>query len=171
MSLNFRLLPHFLACGLFLAPLLAHAEFKVATVDVNRVLNESPDAKEKKKELDAASLKAKAKVDEERKTLKATEDKLKQSGAASDSKEVEKFRQDAKDFARMVKDTDEDLRKQFMKINKELTERALGAIRKYAEQNKIDLVLDKGETSRGPVLFGQASADITSDVIKLANSK
>ncbi|MBX7144887.1 MAG: OmpH family outer membrane protein [Oligoflexia bacterium] len=152
-------------------PSLARADFRVATVDVNRVLNESPDAKNKKKELDAASLKAKSKVDEERKVLKATEDKLKQSGAAPDSKEVEKFRQDAKDFARMVKDTDEDLRKQFMKINKELTDRALSAIRKYAEQNKIDLVLDKGESSRGPVLFGQASADITEEVIKQVNAK
>jgi Skp family chaperone for outer membrane proteins len=147
----------------------AFAEFKVATVDVNRVLNETKDAKVKKKELDEVSLKAKAKIEEKRKGLKATEDKLKAGSISPDSKEADKFRNDAREFARFVKDTDEDLKKHFLKTNKELTDRALDIIKKYATSHSIDLVLDKGEKGRGPVLFGAVSADITEDVIKTLN--
>lgn len=148
---------------------VAQAEFKVATVDVNRVLNESKDAKVKKKELDEITLKAKAKIEDRRKVLKATEDKLKAASVSPDSKEAEKFRTDAREFARFVKDTDEDIKKEFLKTNKVLTDKALDLIKKYAQQHKIDLVLDKGEKGRGPVLFGDTSADITEDVIKSLN--
>lgn len=158
-----------LAALLLFSTSVAQAEFKVATVDVNRVLNESKEAKVKKKELDDITLKAKAKIEERRKTLKATEDKLKAASASPDSKEAERFRTDAREFARFVKDTDEDIKKEFLKTNKVLTDKALELIKKYAQQNSIDLVLDKGEKGRGPVLFGDASADITDAVIKTLN--
>jgi outer membrane protein len=147
----------------------AVADYRIATVDVNRVLNESKEAKEKKKTLDDVTLKAKAKIESERKTLKTTEEKLKKDNIKPDSKEADKFRQDAREFARMVKDTDDDLKQRYLKINKDLTDAALAAIRSYAEGKKIDLVLDKGKDARGPVLFGDTSADITEDVIKSMN--
>ena len=158
-----------LAAVFVLSASAAQAEFRVATVDVNRVLNETKEAKVKKKELDEISLKAKSKIEEKRKVLKATEDKLKSASVSPESKEAEKFRTDAREFARFVKDTDEDIKKEFLKTNKFLTDKALDIIKKYAEQHSIDLVLDKGEKGRGPVLFGDASADITDDVVKSLN--
>lgn len=148
---------------------ITNADYRVATVDVNRVLNESKDAKTKKTELDSISMKAKSKIEAQRDTLKATEEKLKKAGVKSDSKEADKFRQDAKEFGRLVKDTEDDLKKQFLKVNKELTENALTVIRRYAEKNKIDLVLDKGDKVRGPVLYGDSTADITDAVVKDMN--
>lgn len=147
----------------------AQAEFKVATVDVNRILNETKEAKTKKKQLDELSLKAKSEIENRRKPLKAMEDKIKSGSVAADSKEAEKFRVDAREFARFVKDKDEDLRKQFMKTNKELTDKALELVRGYAKKNNVDLVLDKGDKGRGPVLFGSEGADITDDIIKTLN--
>jgi Skp family chaperone for outer membrane proteins len=163
------LLSSLLATAFICTASIALADYKVATVDVNRVLNETKDAKVKKKQLDEVSLKAKAKVEERQKALKTAEDKLKQSGAAADSKEAEKLQADAREFAHFVKDTDEDLRKEYMKINKELSDKALDIIKKYAETHGVDLVLDKGERGRGPVLFGSAAADITEDVLKSMN--
>lgn len=147
----------------------AQAEFKVATVDVNRILNESKEAKTKKKQLDDVSLKAKSEIESRRKTLKATEDKIKSGAIAPDSKEAEKFRTEAREFARFVKDKDEDIKKEFMKTNRDLTLKALDLVKKYAQSHQIDLVLDKGERGRGPVLFGDSSADITDDIIKTLN--
>lgn len=143
----------------------ASAEFKIATVDVGRVLNESKGSKEMRKKLDDMSLKAKKEIEAKRSALKATEDKLKSKKIAEDSREAETFRDDARAFARFVKDTEEDMKREFMKVNKDLTERALAAIKRYAEANKIDLVLDKSEQARGPVLFGDKAADITPAII------
>lgn len=164
-----RILSVLFVCALLL-PSFANADFRVATVDVNKVLNESKDAKGKKKDLDEVTLKAKTKIESQRKVLKDKEEKLKKDKVATDSKEADAFRQEAREFARMVKDTDEDLKKRYLKINKELTDAALGAVRKYAESKKIDLVLDKSNDSRGPVLFGDAGADITEDVIRSMNN-
>jgi Skp family chaperone for outer membrane proteins len=60
-----------------------------------------------------------------------------------------------------------DLEKKYMKFNKELTDKVLGKIESFAKSNDYDLVLDKSEKYRGPVLFGTTSADITEDIIKL----
>ena len=148
-----------------LAAAPALGEFRVATVDVGRVLNESKGSKEMRKKLDDMSLKAKKEIESKRSSLKAAEEKLKAGKVAEDSREAEAFRDDARAFARFVKDAEEDMKREFMKVNKELTERALAAVKKYAEANKIDLVLDKSEQARGPVLFGDKAADITPAII------
>ena len=78
----------------------AQGEIRIATVDVARIINEAPDAKAKKKELDAASEAAKSKIEA------------------------------------------------------------------YAKTNNYDLVIDKSEKYRGPVLFGKPSADITDQILE-----
>jgi len=144
-----------------ITPQLGFSEVKIATVDVARLLNDSPDAASKKKELDAISSEAKKKAETKMKDLKALETKLKDAKVSPDSKEAESFRNQARDYERFVKDTEEDIKKRFMKVNKEMTERALGKIAAYAKANSIDLVLDKSEKYRGPVLFGAETTDIT----------
>ncbi|MCB0331889.1 MAG: OmpH family outer membrane protein [Bdellovibrionales bacterium] len=160
----------FMAC-FFIYTSSVLAEYSIATVDINRVLNESKESVAAKKELDQASAKAKTKVEERRNSLKAIEAKIKAGKISPDSQEAENFRADAKDFTRYVKDTEEKLRRDFMKSNKHLTEKTLAAISKYAESNNIDIVLDKSaEGGRGPVLFGMKSFDITENIIKKVNS-
>jgi Skp family chaperone for outer membrane proteins len=153
-----------IVAGIFVSSPVS-AEFKVATVDVGRVLNESKGSKEMRKKLDDLSLKTKKDIEGKRSALKATEEKLKAAKVAEDSREAEAFRDDARAFARFVKDAEDDMKREFLKVNKELTERALTAIKRYAEANKIDLVLDKSEQARGPVLFGDKGADITAAII------
>ncbi len=161
----------FLVACLFVYTQAAIAEYSIATVDINRVLNESKESVAAKKALDKASAAAKSKVEKRRNALKAVEAKIKAGKISPESSEAENFRADAKDFTRYVKDTEEKLRRDFMKSNKKLTEKTLNAISKYAANNDIDLVLDKSaQGGRGPVLYGMKSFDITDDIIKKVNS-
>lgn len=164
---------HTLIC-LFAALLLqvpsrAIAEFKFATVDINKIINESKDAAGKRKSLEELSQNAKKKIDTKKTALLAMEKKLQESNPSEDSKEVEKYRNEVRNFNRMVKDTEDDLKKEFLKVNQSLTEKTVTVVRQYAKANQIDLVVDHSEKVRGPVLFGSTSVDITDEIIKQIN--
>jgi outer membrane protein len=144
----------------------AISEVRIATVDVGRIINEAPDAQKRKKELDAASEDAKKKLEAKGKDLQALKTKLEEQKISADSKEAESFRNQARDFERLRSDMKAELEKKYMKINKELTDKVMGQIETYAKANKFDLVIDKSEKYRGPVLFGSPSADITDEILK-----
>ncbi|MCB0310722.1 MAG: OmpH family outer membrane protein, partial [Bdellovibrionales bacterium] len=144
----------------------AQAEFKIATVDINRIINESGQSQGIKKSLDQKTLSTKKTVEEKRSALKKLEDKLRSKNVEADSAEAQNFREQAKEFSRFVKDADEELKREFMKANRQMTEKTLKVVKDYALRNKIDLVLDKSTTIRGPVLFGDSGADITDEILK-----
>ena len=112
---------------------------------------------------------AKKKVETKRVELKNMEEKLKKANIKSDDKEAENFRNQYREYTRLVKDTDEELRKETLKSYKTLSDRALKIIRDYAGNNNIQLVLDKSEAVRGPVLFGSPDFDITEQIVKQIN--
>lgn len=147
----------------------AVAEFRVATVDMNRVLNESKDAQGVRKKLEEMQSAAAKKLESKRDALKQFEEKLKAKAVTDDSKEAEIFRAQAREFERLVKDTREDMQKEFMRSNKGLSDKTLSVVQKYASSNKIDLVLDKSQAVRGPVLYAGTVFDITDDIVKALN--
>jgi Skp family chaperone for outer membrane proteins len=161
----------FLAVTLLVCTIVtpAYADFRLATVDINKVLNESSSAKAERKKLDDKAASARKKLEERGKALRTRKEALDRAEANADPKDIERFRADARDFERDVKDTDEDLKKEFLKVNRQLAERAVSIVTAYAKQNNISLVLDKGEESRGPVLFGQPTFDITPEIVKEMN--
>jgi Skp family chaperone for outer membrane proteins len=63
-------------------------------------------------------------------------------------------------------DAKADLEKRYMKVNKELTDKVYGQIEKFAKANSYDLIIDKSDRYRGPILFGDSSVDVTEQVIK-----
>lgn len=164
--MNTRLLTYFVGTLMSLASIpVCQADIRIATVDVARIINEAPDAKSKKKELDAASEEAKKKLEARGKDLQALKTKLEGQKVSAESKEAEGFREKARDFERMRADMKADLEKKYMKVNKELSEKVMSKIETYAKANNYDLVIDKSEKYRGPVLFGKPSADITDDIL------
>lgn len=144
----------------------ALAEFRVAIADVNKIINECPESKEMKKTLDEKTEKARKQIEAKKQALESVKQKIDEGKIKQDSKEADKFRADARDFSRLLNDAKEDLHRDFLKSNQVLTEKVLGLIKDYAQKNRIDLVLDRSEVSRGPVLFGSPSFDITDDIIK-----
>lgn len=149
----------------FSAAPVSAAELKIATIDVNKILNESKDAQARRKVIDEQATAARKKLDAKKTELQALESKLTAAKVDQDSKEAESFRKQARDFDRMVKDSQEELRKAFLKSNKELTDRTLALIKGYAEKNGYDVVFDKNEGGRGSVLFSKSIPDITDKVI------
>lgn len=147
---------------------LAHSEVKIGTVDVARIVNDSPEAVAKKKELDTFSEETKKKIDAKGKELQELKTKLEGSKVAADSKEAENFRNQVRDFERMRGDAKADLEKRYLKVNKELTDKVYAQIEKYAKANNYDIIIDKSDRYRGPVLFGSSSADVTEDLLKSA---
>ncbi len=154
---------------LTLFPQVLSAEVKVATVDVNRIMNELPEAKSKKKEIDEKSASVRKKIEAQRALLTEQEKHLKGQKASDSSPDAEKFRNDARSYERLIRDSDEDLRKDFLKLNKDLADKVLKVIRAYAQERKIDLILDKNEKGSSSVIYGESSADITEDIIKQLN--
>ena len=148
----------------------AAAEFKVATVDVNKILNESKEAKQAKSELDKRSAEVRKKVDAPRAELQALETKLREAKVAENSKEAQEFRTKYENYSKLLKESDEELRKEFMKTNRDLTDKAIKVIEAYAKENGIDLVLDHSEKVRGAVLYGSGGDDITDKIISEINS-
>jgi Skp family chaperone for outer membrane proteins len=164
-ALLFMLLP--LSAAL-LSPVTARAadssgKIRVATVDVNRVLNSLKEAQGKKAELDMMKKKMESQITAKRDALKALETKTKDKETPQN---VEQLRRETRDFERLVKDSDEDFKRRFLAVNRDLTEKALKLVSQYAQKHGVDLVLDKGEGGQGPVLFGSPDADITEAIIK-----
>jgi Skp family chaperone for outer membrane proteins len=155
---------------IFASSLVSYADdFKLATVDINKILNELSDSKQKKAELDKKSVGMRDKITKERNNLKLIEDKLKKSKPAQDSKEVEDFRNKVRAFERLVKDSEEEMRREFLKVNKVLTDRVVGSVQAYAKENDIKVVFDKSAPGRSPVLYGVAEADITDEILRDLN--
>lgn len=154
---------------LLMTPRAALAEFKLAVVDLNRVLNESTESKDSRKSLDDLSQKARKKIDAKKVSVAALEKKVKEGRFAEDSKEVQSFNTEARDFNRLIKDSEEEVKREFLKINKELTEKAVRTVKSYAKNKGLDLVVDRSEKNRGPILFGSEGIDITDDIISLMN--
>lgn len=156
-----------ISAGLFAVTAVdARAEYKIATVDLNRILNESSTAKEQRKTLDSMSNQAKTKIEAKKASITTMEKQIKEKGLGEDSKEVQEIGNEIKNFNRMVKDAEDEIKKEFLKINKSLTEKALKIINQYAEKKDLDLVIDRSDKTRGPVLFGDPGSDITTDIIK-----
>lgn len=145
---------------------LAHAEVRIATVDVTRIVNDSPEAAAKKKDLDTFSNETKKKIEAKGKELQALKTKLEDSKVAADSKDAENFRNQVRDFERMRGDAKADLEKRYLKVNKELTDKVYTQIEKFAKSNNYDLIIDKSDKYRGPILFGDSSVDVTEQVLK-----
>lgn len=151
----------------FSASFVFAEDLKIATVDMSRILNESTQAKAKRQELSKLSESAKKKVDEKKKTLTELEAKLKAKNISAESEEADQFRAQARDFARMVKDTEDDLKKNYLKFSKALSTEATKIINDYADKNGITLVLEKSGNAEGPVVFRKDTFDITDQVLKV----
>ncbi len=145
------------------------AEQKISTVDLGRLFSKSPEFKTGKDKIDDRASKLSKQAKEKREAILALESKIKEKSLPENSPEVENFRNEVKNFERFNRDGQEELQKEFVKLRKQVGDKVMRAVEDYAKDNKIDLVLDKSELGRSPVLFGTPESDITDEVIKKLN--
>ncbi len=144
--------------ALLLLTTLSLAEYKIVTVDINRILNESKEAKVKRAEIDKKSAAATTSLEKDNATLIALEKKARESKQEAD---IKAFKEKQRAMSKFFQETENSIQSQVAAFNEELTKKAMKEIEAYAKSEDIDLVLYKGEQPRGPVLFGEGNGDIT----------
>jgi outer membrane protein len=148
-----------------LSPIYLTAELRVATVDVGKILNESPQAQAAKQELGQKTASAKKEIVSKQAALAKLEEAIRSKGKNAQNGEVKDLRRKARELELYVSDTDEDLKAQFLARNRAITQNVLKLIEEYAVEKKIDLILNKGQVETGAVLFATKTADITNDIL------
>lgn len=161
MNIQLRIITLLIAVSAFLLPEGAFAQ-KLATVDLGKILTEAPSAKTKREEIDKKVAAAREKIEDKQKALADLQEKIAES---KDAKELDKFDKERKDLERYIQDSREEIGRQIDQTGKALTGKALTLISAYAKQNGLDLVLDKSNQFRSPLLFGEPGIDITDKII------
>lgn len=140
------------------------ADIRIGTVDMTKVLQESPSAKAKVDAIDKKATRAKEKINKQKEELVALQKKL-GDDASGTSPDAEKFRKASRELQRYVRDTEEELKTELMEVRKNVTEQAFKKVTEVAKSKNLDIVLEKSEVARGPVLFAEGVTDITSYVL------
>ena len=149
----------------------AHAadEYVVATVDVSRVINSADEAKKAKADLDEQTKKAKKLVEEKQAALKPLQDKAEKGEIKPGTKEGEEIKTKTRELVELMRDKEDEIKKSFMTLNTKLAEKTLKIVSAYAKEKNISLVLDRSESNRSAVLYGEKSFDITDEIINRFN--
>lgn len=140
-----------------------YAEYRVAIVDLNRVVNSTAEAKIKQQELEKLSSDAKQEYQKRVDKLKKLEQEYIKTSDKNKSIELEKATRDLKIY---VADKKEFLQKKFKDTNQKLIKDIVVVIKQYAKDNDIDLVLDKNSLVLGVVVYNQDAIDITQDLVE-----
>src|SRR6185312_15334562 len=147
-----------------LAPLgVAHAEMKIAVVNVPRLLEEAPQAKSAMQALQDEFAPRQKEIVQNQKDLKAKEDKLTRDGAVmaeNERRNAEKdLREGQRDLQRKQNEWVEDLNlrrnEEIGKLNRQLQQE----VEQYARGSGYDLILGEG------VVYKNESLDITAQVL------
>ena len=143
-----------------------YAEYKVAIIDLNRIVNSTTEAKIKREELEKLSNEAKKDFEKRAEKVKKIEQEYIKTNDKNKGLELEKASRDLRLFA---DDSKEKLQKKFKETNQRLIKNIVDVVRKYAKDNDIDLVLDKNSLVLGVVVYNENAIDITDDLIKRVN--
>ena len=147
-----------------LAPLgVAHAEMKIAVVNVPRLLDEAPQAKSAMQALQDEFAPRQKEIMAQQKDLKAKEDKLNRDGAVMAENERRNAEKDLRDgqreLARKQNEYVEDLNLRRNEEIGKLQRSLLQEVQAFARTSNYDLIVGEG------VLYVNESMDITAQVL------
>ena len=152
-----------------LAPRHAHAETKLAYVDLQRALEETEDGKKAKAKLKSDFDRKQKELDDKQEELKKMKESLDKKAALMKPEALQK---ESKEF----QDRFVELQQTYQRLQQDLAQREQQATRgiftglqsvvgQIAEREKLSLVLEKNAA----VVWGQPSLDITNEVIRMYN--
>ncbi len=169
MSFRFNVGAALFVC-LFLFSQLAHANVKIAVVDVESILSESSAAKSIKMQVDKKRegfletvKKEEDKLRLEQKAIEQKRDSLSKEELMKKAQEFEKGRLDAR---KSIQERKADLDKAYSRSMNMLTKVIFEVCQEIADEREIDLVI-----TRQNIIVGNMSLDITKDVLDLMNKK
>lgn len=146
------------------------AGMKVAVVNVQQVLQQSPRVAELSKKLEGEFKTRQTKINDEQKALQDQLDKFKKDSATMSQKDRDatqkKISADRSDLVKQVVAYQQDLQKEQNKIMQGILNDLNGIVSTIAKAQSYTLVLDSQA-----VIFAADGNDITKDVAKQFNSK
>jgi outer membrane protein len=151
--------------GLVLTPLVAWADFKVGVIDGMDVVSKSADGKRVQDNLKRKSEELGKPFAQRRQDFaKQVEDFQKQAGVMKEDakkRKAEELEKKAKDLERQGADAEKQLQQFQEKELAPLFQKLEAAVKSVAEENKLDMVLDKRNSG---LLYMNPSMDITEKV-------
>ena len=145
---------------------------KIAIVDLETAMNKTDAGVKANDELKADFEKARAKaqkisteIETISKDLEAQRSVLSQDAVQKKLADIQKKKVE---LERLEKDTNEELQRKQMQFAGAIVQEMRGVIRKYAEEKKIDLVVEAKETG---AVYAAPSLDITNEIVKRFNEQ
>ncbi len=161
-----------IACaGMVLAPpSIAEAAVpqvrKIATVDMQRVLNETKHGKKERKKLEASSKAKQQKLDQKRRTLEADQAKLAKLKGQELAKAQEKLQQQALELQQIYMTMQQELAESEGRVLEDIYKKSQGIINKLATEKGLDLVI---VADPSVLIYQKKGIDITADLVKRYN--
>ncbi|HKN00868.1 MAG TPA: OmpH family outer membrane protein [Candidatus Binataceae bacterium] len=147
----------------------AHAQVKLAFVDVQRALNECDAGKRAKSEFQSKIQLLDSRLQRQQNEVEGLKDELEKKGMLMQPDQrqnlQDQYVKKAKDLDRDLKDARDDLQRQDNEITSKILHDLGTIIRNLGEQSGYTLVMEKGS-----ILYGSSSLDITDQVIRSYNA-
>lgn len=165
----------FLLSGLLLlaAPMARADEFKLATVDLQRALNECDAGKKAKEDFKAQVDKLQADLNKQKTDIEKIKEEVEKKGMVlkeEERKNIERdYQKKLRDFQRTYKDSQAELQQRDNELTSEILRDLQEVIAEYGAKQSYTLVLEASNT--GAVLYGARSIDITDSIIQEYNAK
>lgn len=151
--------------GLLASPLLQAADYKIAVVNIQRVLEESPQYNKAKSALDAEFGPREQDMLSKQKEIRRMEERLVRDAAVMSESQRSKLEREVmskkRDFGRAQESFRDDLTFKRNELLEKLQVEVLTKVQKYASQAKVDILFAEG------VLYANPKLDITEDVLKV----
>jgi outer membrane protein len=147
----------------------AHAQIKLAYVDVQRALNECEAGKRAKTEFQGKIQALDSKLQREQNEVQSLKDEIEKRGMLMQPDQRQNLQDEyikkAKDLDRNLKDARDDLQRQDNEVTGKILHDLGIIIRNLGEQSGYTMVLEKGS-----ILWGSSNLDITDQVIRNYNA-
>lgn len=162
-----------LSAFLLAAPLARADEFKLATVDLQRALNECDSGKRAKENFKGEVDKLQADLNKQKTDIEKIKDEVEKKGMVlkeEERKNIERdYQKKLRDFQRTYKDSQAELQQRDNEMTGEILRDLQEVIAEYGAKQNYTLILEASNT--GAVLYNARTIDITDAVITEYNSK
>jgi outer membrane protein len=159
-----------IAAGGALAALPAWAEPKIAVVDFNKLLMESPQGKAVQESIRAEFAPRQRTLQAQEQAVKAKEDKLQKDGATMSedqrARAEKEFRDSARELERSRSEAQDDFNSRRNEAVSRLQRTIIEEVRTYGKAQNFDLILDQGG-----VIYNASAADITPAVLSALQAR
>ena len=155
------------------APAIRAEELRIATVDLQRALNECDSGKNAKENFKSQVDKLQADLNKQKSEIEKIKDEVEKKGMVLKDEERKNIERDyqkrLRDFQRTYKDSQAELQQRDNELTSEILRDLQEVIAEYGAKQNYTLVLEASNT--GAVLYNSRAIDITDQVIQEYNAK